>query len=114
MNSSPPSATHPSADPAGATRSARTAEFHARLERYPQLRTLVEGMLDEMENRAGNCNTADQAEEALVERLRQIGRQALTQWAEQRHAAVQPARDSGLRQSGKKKSVGGARSTELS
>ena len=77
-----------------------------RLQRHPQLYEQVVTLLDEVENRAGTLNTGDEAEEAIVERMRQLGRQALTQWAEQRHAAVQPARAPGLRQVGKKNSAG--------
>lgn len=64
----------------------------ARLQRHPQLYEHVSALLDEVENRAGALNTGDEAEDAIVERMRQLGRQALTQWAEQRHAAVQPVR----------------------
>jgi len=59
-----------------------------------------------VENRAGTLNTGDDAEDAIVARLHQFGQHALTQWAEQRQAAVQPARTPGLRQGGKKNSAG--------
>jgi len=75
----------------------------ARLQRHPQLYEQMAALLDEVENRAGTLNTADQAEDALVERMRQIGRQAPGRRAEQRHVEVQPARTPGLRQVGKKK-----------
>lgn len=78
----------------------------ARLQRHPQLYAQVAALLDEVENRAGALNTGDEAEDAIVERMRQFGRQALTQWAQQRHAAVQPERTAGLRQVGKKNSAG--------
>ena len=78
----------------------------ARLQRHPELYEQVAALHDEVENRAGALNTGDEAEDAIVERMRQLGRQALTQWAEQRHAAVQPARTAGLRQVGKKNSAG--------
>jgi len=73
-----------------------------RLRRHPQLYEQTAALLDEVENRAGALNTGDQAEDAIVERMRQFGREALTQWAEQRHEAVQPVRTPGLRQVGKK------------
>jgi len=81
-------------------------DLMARLQRHPELYEQVAALLDEVENRAGSLNTGDQAEDAIVERMRQFGRQALTQWAQQRHAAVQPARTAGLRQVGKKNSAG--------
>jgi len=87
-------------------RSSLAPEFLARLEQYPQLCDQFAQLLDEMENRAGACNTADEAEDAVVERMRALGRITLAQWAEQRQAGVQPPRASGLRQGGKKKSAG--------
>lgn len=86
--------------------SAPAAELFARLQLHPQLYEHVAALLDEVENRAGTLNTGDQAEEAIVARIRQMGRLALTRWAEQRHATVQPAPACGLRRVGKKKSVG--------
>lgn len=88
--------------PAAAT----TPDLFARLRQYPQLCDSIGIMLDEMENRTGTLNTADQAEDAIVERIRQFGRQMLNQWAQQRHDAVQPTRTAGLRQGGKKNSAG--------
>jgi len=88
--------------PAAATAS----DLFARLRQYPQLCDSIGIMLDEMENRTGTLNTADQAEDAIVERIRQFGRQMLNQWAQQKHAAVQPGRTPELRQGGKKKSAG--------
>jgi hypothetical protein len=85
---------------------AATAELITRLQRHPQLYDHLAALLDEVENRAGALNTGDQAEDAIVERTRQMGRQALTDWAGQLHATVQPASTSGWRQAGKKKSVG--------
>ncbi|MGH7957079.1 MAG: hypothetical protein ACREH8_08710 [Opitutaceae bacterium] len=82
------------------------ADLFTRLQRHPQLYSQVAALLDEVENRAGALNTGDEAEDAIVERMRQFGRQALTRWAEQRHAEVQPARTPGLRQVGKKNSAG--------
>ena len=81
-------------------------DFLARLQRHPELYQQMTALLDEVENRAGALNTGDEAEDAIVERMRALGRQALTQWAEQRHAAVQPAGTPGLRQAGKKNSAG--------
>jgi hypothetical protein len=76
----------------------------AALQRHPQLYNHGAALLDddELENRAGTLNSGDEAEDAIVERMREPGRQALGQWAEQRHAAVQPAGASELRQVGKK------------
>ena len=82
------------------------AALFARLQRHPQLYAQMVALLDEVENRAGALNTGDEAEDAIVERMRQFGQQALTGWAEQRHDQVQPARTPNLRQGGKKNSTG--------
>ncbi|MEX2015276.1 MAG: hypothetical protein WD873_01475 [Candidatus Hydrogenedentales bacterium] len=84
----------------------QAAELVARLQHHPQLYAQMAALLDEVENRAGALNTGDEAEDAIVERMRQIGRQALSGWAERRHAEVQPVRTPGLRQVGKKNSGG--------
>ncbi len=34
-------------------------------------------LIDEVENRAGTLNTGDEVEDGIVERIRQLGRQAL-------------------------------------
>ena len=84
------------------TATTTTAELITRLERHPQFYDHVAALLDEVENRADTLNTGDQAEEAIVKRIRQISQQALTRWAEQRHATVQPAATGELRPAGKK------------
>ena len=76
---------------------AAAADLFARLQRHPDLYAQVAALLDEVENRAGVLNTGDEAEDAIVERMRQFGQQALSGWAERRHAEVQPARTPGLR-----------------
>jgi len=85
---------------------AAAADLFARLQRHPDLYAQVAALLDEVENRAGALNTGDEAEDAIVERMRQFGQQALSGWAERRHAEVQPARTPGLRQVGKRNSGG--------
>lgn len=84
----------------------KAQELMTRLQHHPQLYEQMAALLDEVENRAGALNTGDEAEDAIVERMRQFGRQALSGWAERRHAEVQPAPPSGLRQVGKKNSGG--------
>lgn len=77
-----------------------------RLRAHPELRAHLERLLDEVENRGGQLNTADEAEDALVERMRAMGREALHQWAQQRQEQVQPDRERLLRRGGKKNSSG--------
>ncbi|MBI3885316.1 MAG: hypothetical protein HY302_06255, partial [Opitutae bacterium] len=56
----------------------KVSDLLARLQRHPQLDEHMAALLDEVENRAGTLNTGDEAEDAIVERIRQLGRQALT------------------------------------
>jgi hypothetical protein len=77
-----------------------------RLRAHPELRAHMERLLDEVENRGGQLNTADEAEDALVERMRAIGREALREWGRQRQEQVQPDWELQLRRGGKKNSSG--------
>ena len=77
-----------------------------RLGRHRGLREQVERMLEELENTAGRLNTADEAEDALVARMREMGRLALQGWAGQREQAAQPAKKTGMRRNGKKNCAG--------
>jgi len=42
------------------------SDMFARLQRHPQLYEQMAALLDEVENRAGTLNTADQTEDALA------------------------------------------------
>jgi hypothetical protein len=54
-----------------------------RLERYPELRGQVEALVAIVENRDGRLEKADDAEWAVLQQVRQLGHQALGQWAQQ-------------------------------
>jgi hypothetical protein len=77
-----------------------------RLAAHPQLRAHLEQLLDEVENRSGGLNLADDAEDVLVERMRAMTRQALSDWAQVRQERVQPAPEQGAIRDGKKNSAG--------
>ena len=55
--------------------------FLSRLNQHPQLRERVETLLNVVENTAGNCTTADDAEQYVIEELRKMGNDALHCWA---------------------------------
>ncbi|TAE79162.1 MAG: hypothetical protein EAZ84_00020 [Verrucomicrobia bacterium] len=63
----------------------------------------IKGLLDEVENQSGALRSADEAEKALIGRLRKLGQTGLADWAEREASklAVPPA---GARR-GSKKSV---------
>jgi len=60
-----------------------------RLAKYPELRARFEAMLAIVENAEGNIVKADEAEERVIEELRQLGRSALQGWAERKQRRVE-------------------------
>lgn len=77
-----------------------------RLAAHPQLRAQLEQLLDEVENRTGGLNLADDAEDVLIERMRTMTRQALADWAQTRQQRVQPPPATGAVRDVKKNSAG--------
>ena len=79
-----------------------------RLNRHPLLRARVEGLLEVVEDAAGDCEKADAAERRVIDELRQMGNDALTAWAErgvEKRVVVAQA-ESDWRPGGKKNSIG--------
>ncbi len=60
-----------------------------RLREYPELRARFEAMLAIVENADGDVVKADEAEEEVIQELRQLGRSALQGWAERKQRRVQ-------------------------
>lgn len=56
-----------------------------RLNAHPHLLERIEGLLNIVENSAGDIEQADLAEQRVIEEVRQIGQQALSSWAECQH-----------------------------
>ena len=56
-----------------------------RLSAHPQLLSRIEALLNVVENSAGDIEQADLAEQRVIEEVRQIGKQALSSWAELQH-----------------------------
>lgn len=79
-----------------------------RLERHPEFKAKVEEMLDIMENRSGDANKADDAEDLIWEELRQMGQRAMQDWAERKHGRVvaESEKQKGLSKKEKKGSTG--------
>ena len=59
-----------------------------RLAEHPELRAKIEDMLDTIENAKGNVIKANDAEELIIRDMRQIGRHALTGWAQKREQTL--------------------------
>lgn len=56
--------------------------FINRLNQHPKLRERMEVLLNVVENTAGDCTKADDAEHYVIEELRKMGNDALHCWAE--------------------------------
>lgn len=71
---------------AGGTGERRLEE---RLREYPELEERIEELLAVVENAEGDIVKADEAEERVIQELRQLGRSALQGWAERKQRRVQ-------------------------
>ena len=66
----------------------RGDELIQRLNRHPEFRDKVEALLDIADNKDGNANNADDAEDLICEELREMGQRMLQDWAERKHERV--------------------------
>ena len=83
--------------------------FINRLKQHPKLLDRVEALLNVVENVAGDCTKADDAEQYVIDELRQMGNDALHCWADTAvDKAVAQIREQQpeLHGNGKKKPVG--------
>ena len=62
--------------------------FLERLRQHPELMSRFESILELAHNTDGPLKTADQVEELLIEKLRQLGNVSMNQWAQQAEARV--------------------------
>jgi hypothetical protein len=49
--------------------------------KYPYLRSRFESVMDVVEDTDGNIDKADEAEQLLIDEMRQMGKEALHDWA---------------------------------
>jgi hypothetical protein len=61
--------------------SEKKVNFEERFKKYPYLRSRVESILDIVEDASGNIDKADEAEQLLIDEMRQMGKEALHDWA---------------------------------
>jgi hypothetical protein len=82
-----------------------------RLNDHPELKAKIERLLSVVENAAGDLIKADEAEERMIEEIRQLGQTALQTWAtrqeEEQSEAYRAANPSSHR-GGKKNFIGTA------
>lgn len=92
----------------------RSEELIERLNRHPEFRDKVEELLDIVDNKSGNANKADDAEDLIWEELRQMGQRAMQEWAERKQELLIAESDNRkeLSKKEKKGSTGTRRSGE--
>jgi hypothetical protein len=85
-------------------------ELIEKLERHPELRQRLVSLLRVVENADGNAILADDAEELVIQEMRQMGQKSLQAWAQSRvEATERDVRRSGrAHREGKKNSAGTA------
>jgi hypothetical protein len=88
-------------------------EDEGKLERilraHPELRERVESLLEIVMDSKGELDRADDAEEAVISGLQQMGRELLSSWAKEKEAqkvAQFQEQESEFNKHGKKKSIG--------
>jgi len=84
-------------------------KFLERLNQHPKLRNRMEALLNIVENTAGDCKKADDAEEHVIDELRKMGNDALHCWADNatlKAEKVLREEKLNLHRNGKKKSGG--------
>jgi hypothetical protein len=88
-------------------------ENEGKLERllsaHPELRARIETLLDIVIDSKGELDRADDAEEALISGLQQMGRELLSSWAREKEAQKVAQFQEGenkVKKHGKKKSIG--------
>jgi hypothetical protein len=69
-------------------RDAAEQRFLERLRQHPELLARFENILELAHPTDGPLKTADQVEELLIEKLRQLGNESMNQWAQQAEARV--------------------------
>jgi hypothetical protein len=52
-----------------------------RMEQYPYLRSRFESIMDIVEDTSASVDTADEAEQLLIDEIREMGKEALHDWA---------------------------------
>ncbi len=79
------------------TMSSRDQKLFDALNRNPALKARAEGLIEVVENAGGDIIKAADAEQRVIEELRQMGNDALTAWANKRvEKCTAPAHEAGV------------------
>ena len=65
-----------------------------RLKRHPHLLARLHSLLDVVDNAQGDVVKAAQAEQRVLDELRQMGQEALQAWAQRKHSRIEAEADS--------------------
>lgn len=79
------------------------------LAKHPELRERIESLVDIIYDTRGELDRADDAEEAVIAEVRQLGREVMENWAKKKEAqkvSQLQAEDKKVKKHGKKKSTG--------
>jgi len=89
-------------------------KFLERLQRHPHLRERLESMLCIAEDADGDLVKADEAERRIIEEVRKMGNELLTEWAQSRIEKQASTVQTGEKRvrAGQKKRIGTARLAE--
>lgn len=63
-------------------------ELLERLNRHPDLKQRIQAILDLAENEGGPLRTADEVEALLIEEVRRLGAETMSDWAREAHEQV--------------------------
>ena len=70
-----------------ATTTTICASLEERLNRHPELKAKIETLLSVVENAEGDLDKANEAEQRVIEEIRQLGQAALQGWATRQNRA---------------------------
>jgi hypothetical protein len=84
----------------------RVEALTKRLAEHPELFAQVEAMMAEVQDETRSLQTGDDAEDAVVARIRTMGRVALEEWMRRRSAQLNATAPARARAEGKKNSAG--------
>jgi len=94
--------------------SEKRISLEERLKKHPYLKSRFESILDIAEDRSGELDKADDAEQCLIDEIRHLGKEVLHDWAiEKEKKKVEDLREKkdGIKNHSKKK-FGGTRHSE--
>ena len=64
----------------------KASDFEERLNSHPILKKRILSLFEIVEDRSGNYNTADEAEEKIIEEVRHIGNELMHVWASEKES----------------------------